>query len=113
MIGKRKRDAQVVARLEKAAQQDDTSSAQTSTVFQQYFESQFEPLQRDSTRLSELLEGDESDDVSAKATNLSDWEGLSEEDSIAQVEVIEYGVNKRPPYLSDDLQHAKAFMVRL
>lgn len=62
-------------------------------------------------RWSELPEDGENDDSRSEGANLSDWEGLSEEESIDQVEVVEYGAHKGPPSLSDDLQLAKAFMV--
>jgi hypothetical protein len=111
MIGKRKRDAQVVARLERTAEQN-TAPAHASDLFRQYFESQFEPLQELSTNVNESVQSDEDDYVSSEGASLSDWEGLSGDESIPQVEVIEFGEKQESSRLTDDLQLARAFMVR-
>lgn len=111
MNGKRKRDGQRVARIQEVFSQD-TAPAHTSDVFRQYFESQFEPLREFSKDLKAISDGDRDKYISSDSASVSDWNGLSEDESTPQVEIISFGEKQESPRSSDDLQHAKAFMVR-
>jgi hypothetical protein len=110
MIGKRKRETEVIIRPEeasplKAAQADDR------VIFRQYFESRFEPLEEEFTSTREPGENNESLEIESDAESTSGWEGLSGEESGAHIEVIEYGSKQLSTNSSDKLPEAKAFMV--
>jgi hypothetical protein len=112
MIGKRKRETQVITRSEELLPLD-AAPTQDQDIFRQYFESQFEPLQEASLKLNAPLERGDSLDTLSDAASISEWAGLSDEDSLIPIEVIEYGEAKEATDSADDMKHAKAFMVRL
>jgi hypothetical protein len=111
MIGKRKRETRVMTRSDEHPALD-AAPTQDQDIFRQYFESQFEPLQEASLKLNATLERGDSPDTSSDAASISEWAGLSDEDSLAPIEVIEYGEKKEFTDSADDMKHAKAFMVR-
>ena len=109
MIGKRKRETQVVVRTEQATSSNDAQT-QDRYIFRQFFESHFETLQP-STNLNESAEEGEDDlGTSSDALSVSDWEGLSDEE-ISAIEIIEHDQKKDPTFPAGAMQHDKAFMV--
>lgn len=110
MIGKRKRETRRIVRSDEASSLR-AAQAPDRDIFRQCFETHFEPLQEASTNGDESPgSGDDSHTLS-DAASLSDWEGLSGEESIPPVEIIEHG--KESTHLADDVQQSKAFMVGL
>lgn len=114
MIGKRKRENRVLTRSEEGSFNNTTHSRDThdGDIFRQYFENQFEPLETTFTIVHDDSISGDSDDDSSHAASLSDWGGLSGDESIPPVEIIEYG-EKEKTDSADDVQGKKSFMVGL
>ncbi len=111
MIGKRKRRTRRIVRSEEARSLV-IAQTQDRDIFRQYFESQFEPLQEAFTQADESSQIPHNLGASSDTASLSDWDGLSEEDSTPGVEIIEHGREKVTTSI-DDAQHARQFMVGL
>lgn len=114
MLGKRKRDTQVVSR-EKAGSEDHDSmtgrTANTNDVFRQYFEAQFAPLP-EQHNASSVEESEDESVVSENESDISEWSGISDTgDPVAVVEVVDH-VSKSTDE-KDEFHRArqKAFMV--
>ncbi len=110
MIGKRKRETQVIARAEEVSSSN-AGQTQDRDIFRQYFEIQFEPLQEVSTAEDGWSGSGDKFDASSDAASLSDWNGLSDAESIPPVEIIEYGEKMESTNSGGEEQHVKAFMV--
>ncbi len=109
MIGKRKRETRRIVRSEEA-QSLVIAQTQDRDIFRHYFESQFEPLQEVCTQIDGSSKFPDNLGASSDAASLSDWDGLSEEDSTPGVEIIEHGKEEATMSV-DDGQHTKEFMV--
>ena len=111
MIGKRKRETRGIARSVEA-QSLIITQIQDRDIFRRHFESQFEPLREMCTQIDGSLKNSDDPGTSSETASLSDWDGLSEEDSTSGIEIIEHG-KREPPKSANDGQHAKKFMVGL
>lgn len=114
MLGKRKRDTQVVSKPKIAGENHESAAApaaNTNDIFRQYFEAQFAPLPEQSA--VDATEEDEDDsEGSGDESNASEWSGISDtEERITVVEVIDH--LSRTPDEDDEFHRArqKAFMV--
>lgn len=114
MLGKRKRETQVVSKPRIAGESHEgavTPPVNTNDIFRQYFEAQFAPLPEQPAADVTNEEEDDSD-VSGDESNASEWSGISDtEERITVVEVIDHVSNKADE--DDEFHRArqKAFMV--
>lgn len=115
MLGKRKRDTQVVARRPDEA---DSSESQSSTnidasvIFRNHFETTFAPLPEED---SDDNSGDQedSDDSSGAESDVSVWSGLSEaSEDVPVVEVVDHAIAENGIDHEFHRARQKAFMVR-
>lgn len=114
MLGKRKRDTQVVSKPKIAGKTHESAvipPVNTNDIFRQYFEAQFAPLPEQPAVGITEDDGDDSD-VSGDESNGSEWSGISDtEERVTVVEVIDHVSNKADE--DDEFHRArqKAFMV--
>lgn len=114
MLGKRKRDTQIVSKTKDVASADNTSPSVNSDagdVFRRHFEAMFAPLPEPTPE--KVLESDQEE--SEGASEVSEWSGLSQFDNdLPVVEVVDYGTAQNEHDV-DEFHRArqKAFMVRL
>lgn len=122
MLGKRKRDTQVVSRRKIHAEDHERTTepvTNTNDIFRQYFEAQFEPLpeqQESDSTAEEENASEDGDIVSEVDSDTSEWSGISETINIEPVAVVEVKVidhTVKPPDEDDEFHRArqKAFMV--
>lgn len=114
MLGKRKRDTQVVSRSKNgsnASSSPPLANIDAGDVFRRHFEAMFIPLPESKSEQTMESEDEQSDD----ASEVSEWSGLSESDNdLPIVEVVDYATVQNGED-SDEFHRArqKAFMVRL
>lgn len=116
MLGKRKRETQVISRTRDEAESEAShkgATVNTNDIFRKHFEATFAPLPEEDTCQSNDENEDELDDSGAES-EVSVWSGLSEtRDDPLVVEVVDHALAKNGD--GDEFHRArqKAFMVRL
>jgi len=116
MLGKRKRETQVVSRRNQEIGQPKSSATpamDSSDIFRRHFEASFAPLPEH--MVSKGVEDSEEDvDLSEDGSEVSEWSGLSEPNGdLPVVEVVDHAIAESG--IDDEMHRArqKAFMVRL
>lgn len=107
-LGKRKRRDHVDDSIVEEFSQD-VANVQLYIVFRQHFEAKFEPLTEPSQehRPEGLVQGI----VSSDEDDL-DWEGLSDQDTIAKVQIVEHTTIAGTKKVDLPKEELKGFMVR-
>lgn len=116
MLGKRKRETQVVSKRNQEIGEQESNATPTidsSDIFRRHFEASFAPLPEQ--RVSEGVDDSKEDvEFSEQESGVSEWSGLSESDSdLPVVEVVDHAIAESG--IDDEIHRArqKAFMVRL
>lgn len=123
MLGKRKRDTQVVSRRKVDAVESESTAkpiTNTNEIFRQYFEAQFAPLpeqQNSDISSRDEHESEAEDSASEDGSETSEWSGISDATRSQPVAVVEVNVidhSSKLPEEDDEFHRArqKAFMVR-
>ena len=112
-IGKRKRDATVLVRQPEKRAPDTTGDAadgDAQAIFRQYFEAQFNPIEKDEVKQVMVSVASGSNAEEDEEEEESDWEGISELDGEEQVQIVEHASTRG---LRDETERLekKAFMV--
>lgn len=116
MLGKRKRDTQVVSKPKFVGENHDsaaTPAVTTNDIFRQYFEAQFAPLP-EQPAVEATDESEVESDGSGDESDVSEWSGIPDtEERVTVVEVIDHVSNKADE--DDEFHRArqKAFMVSM
>ena len=126
MLGKRKRDTQIVPRRRNSHNElfaSTSANADAASILRHHFETTFAPLsdlatEQSSDELSDDTDNNsDSDQESDAATEVSDWSGLSGSDNeVPIVEVVDHTISLNGADHADDEEYRarqKAFMVRL
>lgn len=117
MLGKRKRDTQIVSKRKPEPNVEATqpgANIDAGDIFRRHFEATFAPLPESESDDEIEIAGVE-DEGSDEASEVSDWSGLSQsEDDMPVVEVVDYATAQNG-HDADEFHRArqKAFMVRL
>jgi len=116
MLGKRKRETQVVTKRKQEIGEQESNATPTrdsSDIFRRHFEASFAPLPAQT--VSDGVDDSEEDvEFSERESEVSEWSGLSESDTdLPVVEVVDHAIGESG--IDDEIHRArqKAFMVRL
>ncbi|KAK5098738.1 pre-rRNA processing and 40S ribosomal subunit assembly [Lithohypha guttulata] len=113
MLGKRKRETQVVSRTRDEAESEAShqgASVNINDIFRKHFEATFSPLPEEDTCQGGDEDEDELDDSDAES-EVSVWSGLSEtRDDPLVVEVVDYAIAKHGDSNEFHRARQKAFM---
>jgi hypothetical protein len=107
MLGKRKRGAPNIV-MPSPGNSSSASQEDLQDIFKRHFEAQFQPLpdQQHLVVSNELTESDLDQDE-----QISDWDGISTDESRASVEVVEYTLPNKAERAELSKEELKGFMV--